>query len=108
MLKHFTDEEIAGFKFCLKRGSIIYNLYDHPHTPGCPQFKTGYYIVTDIREGLTSTFLKPRDKVNYILTRCSKNGKPFKQDFSMTASMFDKYFAAFSPNEYPCTIVKEV
>ena len=84
--------QLENFNFHLRLGDIIYNPKDFPSTPGVPQFKKGYYMLTDSREGLFSRYLKPRDKINYILVRCSKNGKLFKQDFSMTASMFDKDF----------------
>jgi hypothetical protein len=96
--------QIENMKFELKLGSIIYNLYDHPHAPGCPQFKRGYYMLTAFRLGTCSRYLNPRDQINYILVRCSKTGKLFKQDFSLMASGFDKHFAM---DEYPCTIIRD-
>ena len=88
----YTAEELAPFKFKLKKGNIIFNERDFPSTPGCPQFKRGYYKIIGFRDGLTSRYLKPRDRVHYLLLRCSKNGKEFKQDFAMCCSMFDSHF----------------
>jgi hypothetical protein len=57
----------------LKIGDIIFNTRTREHFPGVPTFVKGYYKVVDIQEGYLTQFLKPEDRLTYIISRCTKD-----------------------------------
>jgi hypothetical protein len=81
--------------FRLKEGSIIYNTTDFLKSPGVPQFKKGYYIVTKIEEGLVPLKVKLEERMTYNFQRIYKNGKLMKYQGRMYCRAIDKLIEFF-------------
>lgn len=74
----------------LSIGDVIENLKQRDRLSGVPDFKKGYYLVSKIRDGYMTAYLKDEDRKVYELIRCTKTGKPFKTMHPIFCKSIDK------------------
>jgi hypothetical protein len=73
----------------LKIGNRIKNNELRMRLPGVPNFTVAHYMVTNIRDGYCSQYLKPEDRPLYELTLCTINGKLFKTTHGINCKSID-------------------